>query len=171
MRLLLILAALAAPHSTVDQTWSCPVLPEGAAHVMEARASVTTPRDSAYLQFWPTERSYFQPAVQAGVEVGTHPGTIAWDPRHVCERSPPPLAFAARGLKQDAVVTTHFVGSVSARCRVPSRIRFRVRVTVVRDEPTSAKLIVVTERRAQPVLYVEWTPTRIAVWDRPGCST
>lgn len=171
MRLLLILAALAAPHSTVDQTWSCPVLETGAAHLVEARASVTTPRDSAYLEFWPTPVSYFQPAVEAGVAIGTHPGKIAWDRRRVCDRSTARPALTARGLKHDTVVTTHFIGSVSARCSVPPRIRFRVRVAVVRGEPTSAKLIVVTERRTRPVLYVEWTPTRIAVWDRSGCST
>jgi hypothetical protein len=171
VRLLLILAAFAVPHSTVDQTWSCPVYREGAGYFTGVVGNVTTPSKAASFQFWPTPLAYDEPAVLPGVEVDTHPGKITWDPRGRCARTTARIPLVPRGLKLANVVTTHFVGSLSATCPAPTRIRFRARIVVTGGEPTRAQVIAVADRTSKPLLYAEWTPARVAVWAGPRCNT
>jgi len=170
VRLLLILAALAAPQTTVDRTLSCQVVQEGEAFVFSLQASVTTPRTGAYLKFWPTPLSFDEPAVQPGLDVDTHPGTITWaPPRSRCEPAKT-IPLSHRGLEQDVVVTTHFVGSTYVVCHAAPHIRFRARISVAHGEATHAQLVAVADNPSKPILYTDWTPSRIAVWIRPRCT-
>ena len=166
VRLVLILAALAAPQATVDRTFSCQVVQEGQAFVVNAQSSVTTPRNGAYLKFWPTPLSFDEPAVLPGLEIESRPATISWaPPRSRCAPAAR-IPLSRRGLKQDVVVTTHFVGSTSVTCRAAPRVRFRARIT-----GSHAQLVVVADNASRPILYVDWTPSRTAVWDRGRCES
>lgn len=163
-------AALAAPSThVVDQTWSCPVLEEGAAHVVGFAGTVATPRAPASFQFWPTPQNFDQPAVQAGVDVQTRPPGITWDPRHVCTRSRAEPALGPHGLPRESVVTTSFVGSQYATCRSETRIVFRARVTLRGSRPTRAQVVALGARSRRPLGYLDWTPARIVSWLDPRC--
>lgn len=165
----LALVVLATHVSVVDETWSCPVFPEGATHQVGFVGSVDVGR-GATMQFWPTPLAYDEPAVLPGVEVKTRPGSITWDPRKKCARSHVKLSLAPHGLRKESVVTTKWLGTTTAHCASETQILFRARIIVERGEPAHARVIAVDLRSRKPLGYLDWTPTRIASWFGPTCE-
>jgi hypothetical protein len=160
------------PATVIDRTLSCQVLQEGQAHMVGVDGSVTTPQTSAYFKFWPTPLGVDQPAVQPGVEVDTQPAKVVWDPRGRCEPSTRRIALTPHRLKQQVVATPHFLGAVAVRCHASAtRVRFRARILELHGKPTRVQLIVVTDQRSKPLLYAEWTPSRVVVRSGSDCES
>jgi hypothetical protein len=174
---LLVVAAFAVPSvhavpaSVVDRTLSCTVLQEGAAHHIEFRGSVVTPRASASFQFSPSPLAWDQPAVQPGVDIKTKPGSITWDARHACEPSKRRLPFSIDGLPQRSVVTTHFVGSTVGDCPASTRVHFRARITLHGGEPAHVQVLAVDGRTRRPLGLADWTPQRITLRLARSCHS
>lgn len=85
----------------------------------------------------------------------------------VCTKAPS-LAVTRAGLPlYDAVRSS---GDISARCFAGTTITARIQAVVSHGVATSAKLLVRTGKKPRPLLYVEWTPTKIAVYATDDCN-
>jgi hypothetical protein len=157
---------------TVDQIWTCNVGRLGSANLVEVSGSVDTPRDTGFLRLQTQAQASVESDAKARGQFALfhRPDAPVFD-THFCTRGGGAIPLSPKGLVDNGVVTSRFVGSFFASCNAATRIVYRARVTITRGSPSRAVLAVRDARSRRPLGYVEWTPTRIASWFARACST
>jgi hypothetical protein len=164
----------AAAAGSRDGTRSCSVTLQGGVPVVRLQAHAT-------YRFYQNNQWFTFPAVaglltKEGVGLGgfgnTRGGYGFGDPGFCKPAAQIPLSHA--GLPLDGVYKTGEAGIGSmdngAQCLVGTKIIVRTHVMVGRnDTPTAGSLAVRTGKKLRPVLYVDWTPKRVAVYLSDDC--
>jgi hypothetical protein len=158
-----------AAAAAIDRTWKCtPAVGDFAGHpTIGIHASPKTPRADPFFQL-----STRQSAENSGSELGvpalhfdTSSTTVTTDPQ-LCKQVRAKPAFSRRGLVEDNVYTSTFLGGLSGACRTPTAVLIRAHITFAQHGAASAEVIVVTAPKQRPIAYFTWTRHRIAVWIR-----
>jgi hypothetical protein len=66
--------------------------------------------------------------------------------------------------------TARGVRDISFRCFAGTQMTARVQAVVSHGVATSARLLVRTGKTSRPLIYVDWTPTKISVYATDDCN-
>lgn len=164
-----VLASSRSAAAVVDQTWSCVPAQVATGPTIGIHASVRTPRSEPYFHLTmqqPPEPAQLGPSA---VHFDASSSTVQWDTQH-CRRVHSALVFGPHGLPADNVYTTHFLGNFLGTCRTAAHVLVRANVVFKHGRPSSGRVLIVDAPTQRAVFYAQWSPTRIADWERSTCD-
>jgi hypothetical protein len=91
--------------------------------------------------------------------------------RRTCTPTRSAIALTHSALPADGVSATDKNSRIHFRCLGAGTFAFRLRI--VNDKsgvPASAQVAVVRAKTGKPIVYVEWSPTRVDGWAAPSCE-
>lgn len=157
--------------AVVDQTWQCAPAPTSTGPLLGIHGSPKTRRVDAFFQL-----SAVQPLNNDGGDLGIgalrfdmSSPVVTWGSRN-CKQVHAQPAFGSRGLVENNVYTSTFIGSFAGNCRTPPEVFIRAHVTFAHRRAATAKVIVVSAKTRKPLAYFTWAPSRVAVWLARVCD-
>lgn len=164
-----------AAATSYDRTMSCPMALKGGVPVFKLQAA-------ARHSFYNNGQTFRQPGVAAIQDangqgfgsVGSAQHGYGFASPELC-RAAPAVPLAPSGLALEGVYRQGqfgLGGDFGVTCLVGNRVTIRVQAVIGRnDTPVSGRIAVRTgiEKKARPVAYVKWTPTRVDVYLSPDC--
>jgi hypothetical protein len=167
------MASSRAVSGPLDRTWRCTPAsgPFSGKPTLGIHGSPKTARIDPFFVL-----SSRQPPQDAGSHFGTAAlqfdaasTTVNWD-KQLCKPVHEQPVFGSRGLVQNNVYTSTFLGSFSGDCATPPAVLIRAHITFAHAGASAARVVVVSAAKQKPLAYVTWTPHRIAVWVARACD-
>jgi len=167
-----VMASSQTEASTIERSMTCHVSDQMAGRHLQLTTSVTTPRNAAYLNFTTRPGINAEATTQYALSFRHAREPIVWGTStNLCQSGGPAGALAPSGLPAQDVVTTHFIGGFELSCTAPATVVVRARITISGGKPVAAKLAVRSASTAKPILFVVWSPTRVASWFSSRCTS
>jgi hypothetical protein len=115
----------------------------------------------------------------AGIQIAAAGNFLHLAPALQLRDGPERFAVGTRGcrptrlhipLASDAPRATHIDGMFAAACDPEKTVFLRARITLSHGVVTRVEVAVTDGRSGRPIVYVDWSPTRIASWLASGCT-
>jgi hypothetical protein len=159
--------------TTYDQTMSCPMALKGGVPIFKLQAAAKHSFYNNGQTFTQAGNAFIEDTNGQGFGgVGAAPHGYGFPNPELC-RSAARVPLAPSGLALEGVYRQGqfgLGGDFGVTCLVGNRVTIRVQAVIGRnDTPVSGRIAVRTGKKARPVAYVRWTPTRVDVYLSPDC--